>query len=211
MKTRTAQLTAITAIATIAAIIASPWVLAATSTTSTSQSSTSTSTTNAPSQSYAICQHGGGLRLGTGYPDWAGPPGGPFDIQSTVNLAIGQTISVTSSQGSYFDVGTPSNNGTASGTVTFAVTSKLAQGYTLSITSGNIVVGGTTYSILTGAAQTGPFADFIVGQGTTTPTGTFLLRGLARGSFSGTAGQLIIDFKAGSTEYAVALTGTIQT
>ena len=159
MKTRTAQLSAIAAIATIAAIIASPWVIAATSTTSTSANSTSSSTANATSQNFAICQHGEGLRLGPEYPAWVGPPGGPFGIQSTVNLAPGQTISVTSSQGSYFVLGTPNNNGTASGTITFTVTSKLAQGYTLSITSGNIVVGGTTYTISSGTAQTGPFAD----------------------------------------------------
>jgi hypothetical protein len=107
-------------------------------------------------------------------------------------------------------VGTPTNNGTASGTITFTVTSKLSQGYALSITSGSIVVGGTTYTVSSGTAQTGPFADTIIGQGSTTPTGTFLLRGFARGSFAGTTSQIIFDFKAGSTEYAVALTGTIQ-
>jgi hypothetical protein len=135
---------------------------------------------------------------------------GLFDIQNTANLAVGQTITLTSLQGSYSVVETPSSNGTASGTVTLTVTSKLAQGYTLSITNGNIVVGGTTYTISSGSAQTGPFADSIVGQGTTTPTGTFLLKALARGSFAGTSGQLFFDFKTGSTEYAVALTGTIQ-
>jgi hypothetical protein len=92
----------------------------------------------------------------------------------------------------------------------FTVTSKLTQGYTLSITSGNFVVGGTTYSISSGTAQTGPFADSIVGQGATTPTGTFLLRGQARGSFAGTTGQLFFDFETGATEYAVSLTGSIQ-
>jgi hypothetical protein len=107
-------------------------------------------------------------------------------------------------------VGTPSDNGTASGTITFTVTSNLAEGYTLSITSGSLVVGGTTYTISSGTAQTGRSADVVSGQGTTTPTGQFLLQGLARGSFAGTTGQLHVDFKAGSTEYVVNLTGMVQ-
>jgi hypothetical protein len=131
-------------------------------------------------------------------------------MSSAANLTVGQTITVTSSRGSYYVVGTPSNNGTASGTVTFTVTAKLSEGYTLSITSGSIVVGGTTYTISSGTAQTGPSADAITGQGTTTPTGQFLLQGNARGSFAGTTGQLFLDFKAGSTEYAVTLEGTVQ-
>jgi len=117
---------------------------------------------------------------------------------------------VTNSQGSYYVVGSPSNNGTASGTITFTVTSKLSVGYTLSITSGSLVVGGTTYTISSGTAQTGPFADVVSGQGATTPTGQFLLQGLARGSFAGTTGQIHLDLKAGSTEYSVALMGTVQ-
>jgi hypothetical protein len=94
--------------------------------------------------------------------------------------------------------------------MTFTVTSKLSAGYTLSITSGNLVVGGTTYTISSGTAQTGPFADAITGQGTTTPTGTFLLKAFAGGSFAGTSGQLLLDLKAGSTEYAVALAGSVE-
>ena len=137
-------------------------------------------------------------------------PSGRFELQSTANLTVGQTITVTSSQGTFQVMGTPSDNGTASGTITFTVTSKLAEGYTLSITSGSLVVGGTTYTISSGTAQTGRFADVISGQGTTTPTGQFLLRGTARGSFAGTIGSLLLDFKTGSTEYAVALTGTVQ-
>ena len=209
MKTRTAQLTTIAAVATIAAIIASPWVLAATTSNNTTASSASSSTTNSVNQNYPRCQIRPGFQVGPEGTAWAGPPGGPFGAQNTANLAVGQKVTVTSSQGSYFEVGTPTNNGTASGTITFTVTSKLSQGYTLSITSGSIVVGGTTYTISSGTAQIGPFADTIVGQGSTTPTGTFLLRGFAIGSFAGTTGQLVFDFKAEPTEYAVALTGSI--
>jgi hypothetical protein len=117
---------------------------------------------------------------------------------------------VTSTQGKFWVVGTPSDNGTASGTVTFTVTATLSEGYTLSITSGSFTFSGTTYTISSGTAQTGRFANALSGQGTTTPTGQFLLRGSARGSFAGTTGSLLIDLKAGTTEYAVALMGTVQ-
>jgi hypothetical protein len=146
---------------------------------------------------------------GFGREGMAGPPGQIF-IQNEASLAVGQTITVTGTQGEYHVVGNPSVNGTASGTITFTVTSKLDQGYTLSITSGTMVVNGTTYTMASGSAETGRLADVIMGQGSTTPTGEFLLQGFARGSFAGTTGQLLLDFQAGSTEYAVALSGSIQ-
>jgi hypothetical protein len=214
MKTRTAQLSVVAAIAIAAAIFVSPWVMAATSTASTSttaSNSTATSTSNSTStQNHTACQ--GGRDFGREFDRSAmpGPPGRSFDIQDTASLTVGQTITVTSSQGTFWTVGTPSSNGTASGTITFTVTSKLAEGYTLSITSGSLVVGGTTYTIPSGAAQTGRSADVISGQGTTTPTGQFLLQGTARGSFAGTTGSLLLDFKTGSTEYMMILTGTVQ-
>jgi hypothetical protein len=123
---------------------------------------------------------------------------------------VGQTITITSTKGEFWAVGTPSENGTASGTLTFTVTAQLSAGYTLSITSGSFTLNGTTYTISSGSAQTGRSADTLSGQGTTTPTGQFLLQGSSRGSFAGTTGSLFIDFKAGTTEYAVALTGAVQ-
>jgi hypothetical protein len=213
MKTRTAQLAAIAGIVIATALIATPWVFAATSTASTS-TSTNPKTVLTPNttgtQNCAAWQQGLGFGGGTDYQPGAGPPGRSFGTPATANLTVGQTITVTSSRGSYYVVGTPSNNGTASGTVTFSVTSKLPEGYTLSITSGSVVVGGTTYTISSGTVQTGPSADVIAGQGTTTPTGQFLLQGDARGTFAGTTSQLLLDFKTGSTEYAVTLTGTVQ-
>src|SRR2546428_11945648 len=78
---------------------------------------------------------------------------GRFQYQNPVNLTVGQTITVTSTQGNYWVIGTTSTNGSASGTLTFTVTSKLSAGYTLSLTSGSIVVAGTTYNISSGSAQ----------------------------------------------------------
>jgi len=212
MKTRTARLTAIAAIATIAAILASPWVLAAASTASTATTPTS-STTALPYNPIGTQNFGPGQQ-GRGFgpsPDDRNLPQAPgYGPQDTANLTVGQTITVTSTEGQFRVIGATDNNGTASGTVTFTVTSKLSEGYTLSITSGSLVVGGTTYTISSGAAETGRAADMISGQGSTTPTGQFLLQGSARGSFAGTTGQLLLDFKTGSAEYALALTGTVK-
>jgi hypothetical protein len=214
MKTRTVQLAAIAGIVVATVLIATPWVFAATSTaptTTPSPGSTTAAISNTiGTQGRTTWQQGPGFEGGTSHQPGAGPPGRSFGMPSAANLTVGQTITVTSSRGSYYVVGTPSSNGTAWGTITFAVTSKLSGGYTLSITSGSIVVGGTTYTISSGTAQTGPSADVISGQGTTTPTGQFLLQGYARGTFAGTTSQLVLDFKAGSTEYAVTLTGTVQ-
>lgn len=135
---------------------------------------------------------------------------GHYYFQGSANLSVGQTITITSTQGQYEAVGTPTNNGSASAKITFTVTGKLSQGYALSITSGSITLGSTTYTVSSGTAQTPPSADSISGQGTTTPTGQFLLQGSARGSFAGTTGQLLLDLQAGSAEYTVALSGTIQ-
>jgi hypothetical protein len=104
----------------------------------------------------------------------------------------------------------PSKNGTASGTLTFTVTGKLARGYTLSLTGGTIVVDGTTYTVASGSAQMGLFANAMVGQGTTTPTGQFLFQAQAHGSFAGTSGSVSLDFTNGTTEYAVALAGIVK-
>ena len=188
--------------------MASPWVLAATTTASASTATLNT-TGSASSQTNQQCLQGRGFG-GQGTSIWARQGGRELGLRPAANLTVGQTITVTSTQGAYLVVGTPSTNGTASGTVTFTVDSRLSGGYILSITSGSIVVGGTTYTISSGTAQTGPFAEAITGQGTTTPSGQFLLLGTARGSFAGTTGQIHIDLMAGTTEYAVSLAGTVQ-
>ena len=201
MKTRTAQLTAAIGITIALALFASPYVLAATTSTSTPTTTTTSTSSNGV------------------YTDWRGmgaegfgPGSGRFGFgpQSAPTLSVGQTITISSAQGEYYVAGTPSTNGTASGTITFTVTAKLTEGYTLSISSGSIVIGTTTYTISSGSAQMGRSASQITGQGTTTSSGQFLLQGSARGSFAGTTGQFFIDFQAGSTEYAVALAGTVQ-
>ena len=188
------------------ALLASPYVIAATTTTTTTNPSTTSSsgTGNHPQWQQGMAMGMGGFQgPESGFP-------GQAHSQNAPSLTVGQTITVTSTQGRYQVVGTPNDNGTASGTVTFAVTGSLSQGYTLSITGGSITIGSTSYTISSGSAQTGRLAADLSGQGTTTPSGQFLLRGTATGSFAGTMGHLLIDFQTGSTEYAVSLSGTVS-
>lgn len=130
--------------------------------------------------------------------------------QSQVNISVGQTFTITSTTGKYYVAGTPSDNGTASGTLTFTVTGKLSAGYTLSISSGSLTVAGATYTITSGTAQMGRGAAGIVGQGATNPTGQFILRASAHGSFVGSTGMVSLDIQSGSSEYLVLLAGSIS-
>lgn len=125
-------------------------------------------------------------------------------------MTVGQTITITSTQGKFYVVGDVQNNGTASGTVTFTVTGKLSAGYTLSITQGSIVVNGTTYTLSSGSALMNPAATTITGQGTTTPTGQFIIQASAHGSFAGTSATMSLDLGTGTTEYLVTLAGTVE-
>jgi hypothetical protein len=96
----------------------------------------------------------------------------PVSTTAIPGLTVGQVINITSTQGHFKVVGDKSVNGTASGTMTFTVTGKFANGYTLSITSGSLSVNGTTYAVSSGSAQTGHYAHRMVGQGTTATVGT---------------------------------------
>ena len=142
----------------------------------------------------------------------------PVSTSAIPGLTVGQVINITSTQGHFKVVGDKSENGTASGTVTFTVTGKFANGYTLSIKAGNFSVNGTTYAISSGSAQTGHRAHHMVGQGTTTTVGTtsgaasgaFLMKATAHGTFGGEYATMSLDLQSGTTEYAIFLVGTIQ-
>ncbi|MGP8124606.1 MAG: hypothetical protein ACLQEQ_01910 [Nitrososphaerales archaeon] len=186
---------------------------ATSSSTSTSQTATQTS---ASSNQSAIC---GGQHLGNGEAfQWSGaPPGQAFQRgdwfgqqqQSQVSLTVGQTITVTSTSGEYVTTSGSSTNGTASGTLTFTVTGKLSQGYTLSLTSGSLTIAGTTYTISSGSAQMDPYGMTISGQGTTNPTGQFIVHAMAHGTFVGSSASVSLDFTNGTTEYLVTLNGSV--
>lgn len=195
------------------AFIAPAFAQAATSTsTTTSTSSTAQGSTTATSTNCANVQSG---QLGAQFiagPQAQGWPtrGGPFGPQTEVNLTVGQTITVTSTSGEYVAVSNHDENGTATGTMTFTVTGKLAGGFTLSISSGSLVVNGTTYTVSSGSAQMDRSASQLEGQGATSSSGVFLVRASAHGSFAGTTATMSLDLSNGSTEYLVLLSGTIQ-
>jgi len=135
------------------------------------------------------------------------------------SLTVGQIFTITSTQGHFKVVGDKSETGAASGMVTFTVVGKFAGGYSLSIKTGSLNANGTTYAIMSGSAETGPYAHQMVGQGTTTTAGTtsattnsgaFLMKATARGSFGGDYATMSLDLQSGTTEYAIALVGTIQ-
>jgi len=203
MKTRTMQIAVLAGIVLAVSLLASPYVFAATTTSTTTNSTSSGSDTNV-----RPCPPGFATDRGAGSATGGLP--GQFYFRNEANLTVGQTITITNAQGRYQVIGTPSENGTASGTLTFSVTGKLDQGYILAISGGSFTLNGATYTIASGTAQTGRSADVISGQGTTTPTGEFLLRAFANGSFGGTTGQVLLDLQAGSTEYAIALSGTVS-
>lgn len=170
-------------------------------TSTTPNTSTSTGTMTLPPQR--------GSGMGWGHPDGRQARGALATIDQQPSLTVGQTITVTSTSGEYFVVGNRSENGTASGTLTFTVTGQLARGYTLSISSGSVVVNGTTYTVSSGSAQMGRGAAGLVGQGTTSPTGSFIVSSTAHGSFVGTTATMSLDLTNGSTEYLVFLSGSV--
>ncbi len=217
MNARTAQLATITAAITLAvALFTLPAIISATSASpSTGIQPLASATTPLAAAANSTTTTKLSSHQRQSYNGYFGPlpnreRGGRFQFQSPVSLSVGQTITITSTQGKFWVYATPSKNGTASGTLTFTVTGKLARGYTLSVTGGSIVVDGTTYTVSSGSAQMGLFANAMVGQGATTPTGQFLFRAQAHGSFAGTSGSVSLDFTNGTTEYAVALAGTIK-
>src|SRR5208283_5624458 len=100
------------------------------------QTATTTSTSSAGSQGRMQAPGwGAGTPANVRGPLGQGPMmrGGHAMAQNQVNISVGQTFTVTSTQGKYFVPGTPSTNGTASGTLKFTVTGKLSGGYTLSV------------------------------------------------------------------------------
>jgi hypothetical protein len=149
-----------------------------------------------------------GIFLAHGGPFGGGRGGG--GRSQTTTFTNGQTITLTSTSGNYYVVGTQGKtNGTASGTLTFTVTGKLSAGYILNV-GGNLVVAGTTYSVTSGSAVMGSGGAGIQGQGATSSSGSFIVRAQARGDFSGTTTATVaLDFSNGTTEYAVLLTSTI--
>ena len=54
-----------------------------------------------------------------------------------------------------------------------------------------------------------PTGAMISGQGTTSPTGQFIVRAVAHGTFVGSSASVSLDFTNGTTEYQVILNGGV--
>ncbi len=203
MKTNTVQKATLAIAATALVLVVVGFFAVAPAVAAQTSPNTTTSTTGTQSQSRSGGLMGGAMGHGRMI-------GGAGFAANQVNISVGQTFTITSTAGKYILSSNHSTNGTASGSLTFAVTGKMAAGYTLSIKSGSLTVAGTTYTVTSGTAQMGRDAAGIVGQGSTNPTGTFLLRAGAHGSFVGSTGTVTLDLQTGSSEYLVLLAGNIS-
>jgi hypothetical protein len=127
-----------------------------------------------------------------------------------IQLSVGQTITLTSVAGGYWEVGNRSVNGTASGTMTLQVSGAFKGGYALTVTGGSLVIGTTTYTISSGSSELGPYGARMIGQGQA-GTAQFLFAGRDIGKF-GTTNYCIlrVDLKDGSSEFAARLLATIS-
>jgi hypothetical protein len=153
-------------------------------------------------------------------------------VPAPAALTVGQTITLTSTSGTWKLISTPAATGSATtgpaaGTMTLTVTGVFKAGYTLSLTSGSLTLStatpatsgttstpiSTTYAFGTGSAVMGPHQAHLVGQGTlasATP-GSFLFAAGAHANFQGkTFSTLRFDLKVNGQEYGVLLLVTAQ-
>ncbi len=122
------------------------------------------------------------------------------------NLTVGETLSVSGLEGRFQNATNHEIQGNATGSFTFKVTQIYAQGCTLSITSGSLKLGSTTYTVTGGAMILNEGGRS--GQGTgTTSGGSFLIRvdGLRGSSSSAGVGSIGLDLKQGASEFLVHL------
>ena len=122
-----------------------------------------------------------------------------------IQLAEGQTITLTSVAGGYWVVGDRASNGTASGTVTLQVSGVLKGGYIITVTGGSFNIDNTAYAITSGSAELGPRGIWMVGNGQA-GTAQFLFLDRNLGKFgSASYGVLRVDLKDGTSEFAARL------
>jgi len=130
-------------------------------------------------------------------------------VPEKISYSAGQTITLTSVAGGYHEVGNPSVNGTASGTLTLQVTGVFARGYSLTITGGSFDINGTTYTVSGGSAEMGPYGYHMVGQGQA-GTASFLFGFRDLGRFGSSNYAIVgVDLNAGSSQWLSRLLVTV--
>jgi hypothetical protein len=130
-------------------------------------------------------------------------------IPEKISYSVGQTITLTSVAGGFHEVGNPSVNGTASGTLTLQVTGVFAGGYSLTVSGGSFVINGSTYTVSGGSAEMGPYGYHMVGQGQA-GTASFLFRFSDLGKFGSSNYAIVgVDLSAGSSQWLSRLLVTV--
>jgi hypothetical protein len=123
-----------------------------------------------------------------------------------LNLTVGQSYTLGNLTGRYIDASNDSISGNATGSLTFTVTGAYRSGYTLSISSGTITIGNTTYTVDGGSLVVGIPFGITTGSGTAGTGNSFLLSLNGFHITNSTAsGAVRLDFKSGSSEYLVFL------
>jgi len=127
-----------------------------------------------------------------------------------IQLSVGQTITLTSVAGGYWEVGDRAVNGTATGAVTLSVSGAFKGGYALSVTGGSLSINGVTYTVSSGSAELGPYGVHMVGQGQA-GTAAFLFANRDIGKFGSTNYSILrVDLKDGTSEFAARLLMTVS-
>ena len=168
-------------------------VFAATTTTTTTPSSSTTCTTPQTSTTTQTTS------------TWTFPSNAHFPFQSGTQLTVGCTITFSNLKGVALtsSLTNPPDRVNATGSFTFTVTGVYQWGYSLSMTSGSVTIGTTTYTIssgnlvLNGAGMSG------TGQGTMSSGTTFIIRvsGLDVNSNGSVTGHVAFDISSGTSQW----------
>ncbi len=149
------------------------------------------------------------------------------------SLTVGEQITLTSTQGEYRNLTTtvppnavgksagaairhkadvsPTAVGTAAGTITFAVTGVLREGYTLTLSSGTLSLGAISISLTGGSAVMGLSQSGVTGSGTAGVGGSMIYQGSSHSDFWGnTYSTFSLDLQLGGNEYLVQLLVTVS-
>ncbi|HYB45285.1 MAG TPA: hypothetical protein VEC92_02065 [Nitrososphaerales archaeon] len=124
---------------------------------------------------------------------------------NSLNLTVGQTLTLSGLTGRYRSATNSSIKGNASGTLAFKVTAAFKSGYLLAISSGTLTVGKVSYSVTGGTVELAPFTQAGTGSGTTSSSGQFLIQLSVHGTTSSPVGRAVLDLEAGGSEYLVTI------
>lgn len=136
----------------------------------------------------------------------------PTNRSQRANLAVGETITMTSISGGYKELSNPSVNSTANGSLSLEVTGVFRGGYALVVTGGTLSFGGATYTISAGSAELGPYGVHMVGEAQAGSSASLLFAARNLGAFGISKYEVLrVDLISGANEFGVKLLVTITT